>query len=396
MIKESQFKKLSKVFARAQFENAAEKKEKKIELDKLVAGSPEHVKLGKEIGQIRTISDGTKQTYSDVMKSILRTAERDFGVSEWKHLKKEHTEAILQDKIEKGESGQNIRKVMSALDYFQKHATKTRVFKEKHIDLTDHPKNLKMLKDKSVERSYLKSHRYRASKEESLAVIEEMEKRNPFLAAIARYQLLTGFRVSEAIRQEFSHIDLDNDRHGAFKAKGGLNNIVHTGHHASDDKAFVANLIANHDKETNRIFRRQKDDAGNYKSDEQIRLAITRLASRCAKKLGIGGDGLTFSSHCFRGSFGNDRMKYYAKNHVDIDRIIQEKIKEQPRLEKKYDNFEKRIKGKVSEKNRHKREIQLFEKIQWLVSTDLNHSRQDIARYYVSVTAIKSELAKYQ
>ena len=63
------------------------------------------------------------------------------------------------------------------------------------------------------------------------------------------------------------------------------------------------------------------------------------------------------------------------------------------RLKAKYEEFEKRIKEKT--KNPEKREIQDYEKIQWLVSTDLNHSRQDVTRFYVPVSTIKREVAKY-
>ena len=394
MIKDSQYKKLEKVMERAQKENATEKIEKLAALKKLVDGTPEYERLSHEIAQIRTISDGTKQTYYDVLKAVLREAERKFGLTQWKHFKKEQAEQIIQDKIAAGESAQNIRKVVHALDFFQEHATKTRVFKENQVEIADHQKNLQTLKEQKVIRKSADSHRYKATKEESLRVIEEMEKYNPHFASIARYQLLTGFRVSEAIRQKTEHVDLLNDKHHAKGAKGGLDNVVHTDHHTEDDKAFLKRLLAKTESDTGRLFARQKDDKGNYKSDAQIRHSVTRLARRCADRLGIGGDGLTFSSHCFRGAFAIDRMLHYVEKHKEIDRIIEEKIAEQPRLRSKYENFEKRIKNKT--KNPEKRQIQIYEKIQWLVSTDINHSRQDITRYYVSVKEIKAELKKHQ
>lgn len=392
MIKESQFKKLDKVLERAQVENSQFKKQQLKELAKLDEGTKEYDVLSKEISQIRTISDGTKETYSDVLKAVLREANEKFGVKDWKNLKKEHTEKIIQGRIDSGQSPQTIRKVAHALDYFQAHAVQTRVFKEKHIDVTDHEKNLEMLKEQKIIRKSSDSHRYRATKDECLAVVKEMAKYDKSLADVAYYQLLTGFRVSEAIRQKVAHIDLAHDRHHAIGAKGGLDNVVHTNHHSESDKAFIASLAASADPDTGRLFHRVKDKKGNYKSDSQVRQAATRLAARCAVRLGIGGDGQTFSSHCFRGAFGNDRMCHYARHHSVIDEIIAAKIAEQPRFAKKYDNFVKRI----QDKRKTPREIETYEKIQWLVSTDLNHSRQDISRYYVSADEIKAEIAKYQ
>jgi hypothetical protein len=222
-----------------------------------------------------------------------------------------------------------------------------------------------------------------------------MEKRNPYLAAIARYQYLSGFRVSESIRQKGEYIS--ENIHESKKAKGGLDNKVHVDHLTEQEKAFVDDLKKNEDKDTGRIFHRQKDKSGNYKSDEQIRRAVTRLASSCAKKIGIGeSTGKTFTSHSFRGGFAHNRMVHYCKNKKKLDQLIANKIAEDPkRLAKKYRKFEERILNKTDKKRRHLREIHDYEKIQWLVSTDLNHSRQDIVRYYVHAKTIKEELKKW-
>lgn len=393
---DSQLKSLKKILERAQNENASEKKQKLKNLEALVPGSSDYNKLSSDINKIGTISDGTKQTYFDVGKAVLREAYRRYGITKLKHLTPDKTKEIIESKISSGESAQNIRKTIHALDYIQKHAAKTRVFKEKHsIQLTNHTDMLDMLKDKKVIRRSSDSHRYKATKEECEKVIELMQQHNPYLADIAKYQLLTGFRVSEGIRQTSNNIQIDKDIHYAIGAKGGLDNIVHTDHQTEKEKEFMRHLVGNPEQGTNRIFHRQKDIEGNYKSDVQIRKAVTDLASKCAKKLGIGGDnGETFSSHSFRGAFAHSRMEYYARNHQDLDKIIKLKIIEQPRLAKKHANFEKRIKEKCQDPT--SRIIQPFEKVQWLVSTDLNHSRQDIVRFYVSSSKIRDEITRYK
>lgn len=393
---DAQFKKISKVLNRAQVENSEKKKELLRELKNLEKGTSEWDKLSKEINSIRTISDGTKKTYYDTAKAVLRDAYDKYGITHWKELKPEHTQELLLDRIEAGQSASTIRKVAHALDYINLHATETRVFKEKdNFEITNHQVMLETIEEYGIVRKSSNSHRYKASGDECLAVLEEMKKRDPYLASIAEYQYLTGFRVSEAISQKAEHVDLDNDKHHAIKAKGGLNNIVYTNHHTAEEKAFLINLVANSDKETGRIFERRKDEKGNYKSDEEIRRSLTRLASRCAVKLGIGGsNGETFSSHSFRGGFAYNRMTYYCSNKDILDQIIKEKIAEQrDRLESKYEEFERRIKEKC--KNPDERQIQDYEKIQWLISTDLNHSRQDVTRFYVPASTIKNELAKY-
>lgn len=395
---DAQLKKLKKVLARAQQENSATKKELLKELDGLEKGTSEWDKLSNEINKIQTISDGTKENYYNYTAAVLRDAYEKFGVTHFKNLTAEKTEELLMDRIKGGQSPNTIRNVAHALDYVNKHAVKTRVFKEKdNFEITNHSKVLETIKKNDVKRNYKNSHRLKATGDECRAVIDEMRKYNPHLANIAEYQYLTGFRVSEAISQKAESMDLENNKHHAIKAKGGLNNIVHTNHHTEGEKAFLSDLKVNYDKETGRVFARQKDKDGNFKSDKQIRTALTRLARRCADRLGISGPGgETFSSHCFRGGFAHNRMVHYCQNHDRIDQIIAEKIGEQPRLKEKYDEFEKKIRDKIIEENRKDREIQTYEKIQWVISTDLNHSRQDITRFYTSADVIKAELAKYE
>lgn len=72
----------------------------------------------------------------------------------------------------------------------------------------------------------------------------------------------------------------------------------------------------------NKIFHRPKDNKNNYRSDKEIRKAVTDLAKKCAKK---------------------------------------------------YANFEKRIIAKCQVPGA--RVIQHYEKIQWLISTDLTHKK---------------------
>ncbi|WP_442600445.1 hypothetical protein [Neobacillus sp. D3-1R] len=393
---DSQMKSLNKILERAQNENAAEKKLKLKQLEDLVPGSSEYNRLSYEIADIGTISDGTKKTYYDVGKAVMREAYRQFGITKLKHLTPDKTKEIIEDKILRGESPQNIRKTIHALDYIQKHAVKTRVFKENHnIQFTNHTAMLDMLKEKNIIRRASDSHRYKATKEECEKVIGLMRRYNADLADIATYQLLTGFRVSESIRQTTDNVRLESNIHLSIGAKGGLNNVVHTNHHSEIEKEFISRLIENSEPDTNRIFHRQKDGIGNYKSDEQIRKAVTVLANRCANKLGIAGtNGETFSSHCFRGAFAHERMRHYARHYDHLDEIIMKKINEQPRLSKKYANFEKRIKEKCKEPS--SREIQPYEKIQWLISTDLNHSRQDIVRFYISSVTIRNEIDRYK
>ena len=170
---------------------------------------------------------------------------------------------MLLDRIAGGQSASTIRKVAHALDYVNEHATATRVFKEKdNFEITNHQAMLETIEEYGVIRTYKDSHRYKASGDECLAVLEEMEKRDPYLANIARYQYLTGFRVSEAIRQKSEYMDLENGKHHAIKAKGGLNNVVYANHLNNEEKGFLAGLKANYDEETGRILHRQKNNRG--------------------------------------------------------------------------------------------------------------------------------------
>lgn len=346
-------------------------------------------------GTNQGISDGTAKTYSDMNKATLRYAFNKMGVSRVQDLTPAHTQAIIQEKINNGYSANNIRQTAHALEYLQKNAVLTGVFKDKHkVNITNHKQNLRMIKEQKIYRKAEDSHRYKAHREEALKVIEEMKKRNKVYADIARTQLLTGGRVTETARLKAADMDLEHDRITFRKAKGGLTNVVHINHLTSEEKAFLFTL---REKAIDESLFRPKDKNGNYLSiSKQVRKNVTALASKCANKLGIGNEEQTFSSHSFRGAFGYDRADSYARNTSKLDDIIKMKINEQPRLNKRYKDFEKRIKQKVKPSKRSFREIKDFEKIQWLVSTDLNHSRQDVVRYYVSANQIKELINKYK
>ncbi|GEN55509.1 hypothetical protein [Halobacillus faecis] len=393
----AQNKKIEKVLKRAQESNAAKKKELIGELRVHKKGSPEYSRISQEISKVGTISDGTVKTYSDQAKGILKEANQRFGVREWKHFKPEHAQKILQSRIDQGMAANSVRKTAHALEYINKNVNKVNVFKKNQkIEVTDHKKMLETIKQNGVVRRAKDSHRLKANPEQARAVIKEMEKYNKHYADIARYQLLSGFRITEAVSQKAEYIDLENNKHQAIDAKGGLNNVVYTSHHTKEDKEFLQSLKNGQDAETGRVFERLKDKNGNYRKDSSVSKSVTRLARKCADKLGIeGAEGQTFSSHSFRGVYGLERMEEYAAHHDKLDGIIEEKIREQPRLYKKYVNFEARIREKIIVENRGDREITKEEKIRWLVSTDLNHSRQEVVRFYVDNMDISAAVQKY-
>ena len=283
------------------------------------------------------IADGTVQTYTDMNKATMRRAFKNFGISRIQDLKPEHVQSIVQQKINNGNSANNIRQTVHAMKYLQDNVLTTGFFKEKHgINMVNHDANLKMLKDQKIIRRAEDSHRYKAERMEALWVVEEMEKRNKVFADIGKTQLLLGGRVTETARLKAENIDLDGNRVLFKDAKGGLDNVVHINHLSGDEKAFLKDLK---DNAKDGLLFRPRDKLGNYLDKKQVRLGVTELANNCAKKMGVGTEEKTFSSHSFRGAFAHDRGDIYAQNHAHLSRIVDEKIKEQPRLKKRYEEF---------------------------------------------------------
>lgn len=401
------------------------------------------------------IGDGTSETYLEVVAAGIRACKEKYDIADVKKIKFEHIKGIIEDKIAAGESDSTINKWIHGWQKFEKACNDTQFFGEKEIHYMDKEVMKEVKIENSVKRSYKDSHRIVAVEDDCLKVINEMEKRNPDYADVARVQVMLGLRVSEAWSLKPHNIDLENKKVYADNAKGGLNNVVWLNHLTQDDLSFLKELKERPitDVGSGRIFARMKDSKGNYVSDDTMRTRITKAVSRAASKVGLNNietptGTKTFSSHTFRGAFAIARSMEYATNSsTGIDRIIEEKIKEQPRLKAKHQDFEKRIREKVKfseaekkslenkviprriaaelkemgekgeiskgeqkvinrgivprrlmneivEQRRNNRVITDVEKVLWLTSTDIHHSRQEITRVYVPIKRIEDALAK--
>ncbi|GEN55523.1 hypothetical protein [Halobacillus faecis] len=394
----AQDKKIRKVLKRAQRSNAAKKKELLKELEGYTKGTIEYQRTLNRIKQIPTIGDGTVVTYGDKAKVILKEANKKFGIREWKHFKPEHAKELLQDRIDRGLVAGTVRQTCHALEYINKHVNEMNVFKKSQkIEITDHQGMLEKVAENGIVRRAQDSTRLKATPDDCRRVLIEMERYNPRYASIARYEFLSGFRINDSVKQKVMYIDIKNNKHESRKSKGGLNNIVYTSHHNDEDKRFLEEIKRCADQGTGRIFERFKNNEDNYRSDKLVSKSVSELAKRCANRLGIKGPrGETFTSHSFRGGFGLERMEVYAANHERLDEIIKEKIEEQPRLHTRYKAFEGRIRKKIIKENRDARVIQKEEKIRWLVSTDLNHSRQEVVRFYIENMNVIEALKRHR
>lgn len=376
-------KKLARFFEQAQKKKLSNKKPQYDEI------------TGEEIK--RGLADGASETYFDAIQSGRTKIYDKFGISDPLKIKKEHTDWLIREDMA-GLSVNHIKKTEQAFNFLNSHAVASGVYKkvkEEDLDIIDHKEMLEYFREEGIVRSSEHSHRYKANDLECEDVIAEMYAfaggKNAEYADIARFEYLTGGRGIEAIRQQNRYIDLENEKVDFINAKGGLNNTVWAHHWTNEDKKFIKGLIDNAD-EDGRLFR-IKDENGNYRTDYEVKKTVNDMAKRAAKRINLDTGDKEFTAHCFRGGFAYARTtEYTSLSSQQIDEVIRRKIEEQPRLKKRYENFEKHIRDKVQDPD--KRVIEDFEKVQWLVSVDLNHSRQDVVRYYIAVAVIKALLAK--
>ncbi|MCR6463214.1 tyrosine-type recombinase/integrase [Bacillus paranthracis] len=388
-------KKMEKLFEKSQQMKLSNKDKAKLTKDE-----KEAIKQGeKRYESTKGISDGSKETYLKTFERVRKEVYHKFGISDVSKITHQHTKAVIRDRIEAGQSANTIHKVVHAINFVQSVGAETGTFGE-NFNITDHEDTLTYLKNENISRKSADSHRYKANESECEKVINELYtykggKYRDF-ADLAQLQYLSGGRRSEVIGLKSNEIHIDTQKVEFNDAKGGLDNVVWGNHWTRNDTEFVTNLVNN--ATDGKVFR-VKDSSGNYMSQEKVAEKLNTLVKRMAERVGVGTTDKNFTSHSLRGGYAHARVTQYVKQGRSaggLDGIIQQKIQEQPRLQARYHAFQQHILNKSKSENRKNREIKDYEKIQWLVSVDLNHSRQDIVRYYVDSDTIKSEIAQYE
>lgn len=283
-----------------------------------------------------------------------------------------------------------LRSVDDALHAFKESSKASGVFK-REIRLGDKRKISQKLNEEKVYRKAEHSTVLKGSRDSLEKVITELGKmKSPYAQTaidVLRLEFSTGRRISAILRSKVENYDKELEQYRTFGDKGGKDN---ESYFLTKEAREILDRVTDKKSKGDMMFKmpytQKKGRKGQDKTVENMRKHVSRLITTASKRAGVNQGKKTFSSHSCRKGFAVERAMEYAKLTPEQQRAeLQRRRDLDPQLDARIDKVLENIKAKF--KNEAKAELREFtdqEILRLLVSTDINHSRLDVLRYYLS------------
>jgi len=372
------------------------------------------------------VSDRTIATYSEMMKSFMRSANEEFGVADIAKIKKEHIDELVQQRVDNFHAGNtseayNLKTLMASLKFFNKGVQETNVFNyNSKFELGDVDELRESIKEQNVFRKAKASTVLRATPSECNSVLERIAqsgydtKTRNIAYSVAKISLETGGRISAILKLRPSDIKISNESSSEtsngykitfHRDKGGLTRTVEI---AKETAEYIQSLT--HGKKPNqRIFETTRSD-GTYKSVKELRKEVSKVIASAGEHLTRqepvkmkdkdGSEKVVFvtkkaSAHMFRKAFAMAETKrFYDKfaTKSAIRSYVAARIAEDPKIKEKLDTLKDRINKHIPSAERHKRgrNLNREEYAIFFASVSLGHFRNDvITAFYTTMNEVK-------
>jgi integrase len=360
------------------------------------------------------VSDRTIQTYTDMMKSLLREANKRFGVADIKKVEKEQIDEIVQDRINKYHSGDtsqsyNLKTLAAAIKSFNFGVENTRVFKgNQKFEVADPEEIRQKMKDQFVIRKSKASKVLRGTPDECRQVLENIKKTGydtktrEIAYHVSKISFETGGRISAILRLKTGDFKVD-EKKSTITYQGDKGGLTRTVEISKDTAAYLQFLSAGK-KPNERLFSSVRQEDGTFLSVEETRKEISRVISEAGKPLArtemvkmkdaAGNDVMVpvekkVSSHFFRKGFSLDRTQEYYNRFSSksaIDKFIAEKIAENPKVKDKLDV----VRDRINKDRKKPRDLTRQEYAIFATSMDLGHFRNDvISAFYTTFQEVE-------
>lgn len=396
---EASCKKIEKVFEKMQHKKISVKKKK----------WEEKGRKGREPGGI---GENTVETYSELIKSLLRDVNNRYGVADASKITQDMVNQIIQERIDSYHAGNtkeasNLKGLAAAIKAFDLGVQETNIFKNKNkFTLADADEIRERLKEQHIYRHSKTSTVLRATPKESISVLENIKASGydtdirKMAYSVGKIAMLTGGRVSSILSIKSRAISVHQNQITFVGDKGGLTRTVEV------DKAtasFLSELKKERDE--GQVLFTSKRKNGTFKSIKETRKAISRIIDNAGEHLDRvesvkirGKDGghkwvdvkRSFSMHSFRKSFALERTQVYLDKFASrsaLDKYVASRIKEIPKLKVKLDT----VREKVNASRNTKRDLTKTEYAIFFTSVDLGHFRNDvITAFYTSFKEVQS------
>lgn len=347
------------------------------------------------------LSDRTIAKYKYDFNRLMKLVEAETGKTDPMKVKPNDVYRIIDKMVEEYKVGKTanasfLRGIDDSLHAFKEASKASGVFK-RELRLGDKKKIQETLNQEKVYRRASDTSVMKASREDVEKVVRELEKSTSPAKEVAikalKLEFETGRRISAILRSQVGNYDAKSGQYVTYGDKGGKDNetffltpgardILDTVIHKDGAKKSDGDMMF----KIKYIQHRDPNKIGQDKSVESMRKQVSSLLQSAAKRAGVNRGGLTFSSHSCRKGFADERCTFYLTTMTPVER--REELKRRKSLDENLSNrIDKvlehiKLKFKIEE-NAKKRDFTDTEITKLLVSTDINHSRIDVMRYYL-------------
>lgn len=358
----------------------------------------------KKIENENGLSDRTVEKYKYDFHRLLNLVENETGKNDPMKVKpndiyKVIDKMVAEFKVGKTEHASFLRSIDDSLHAF-KVASKASGVYNRELRLGDKRLISEKLNEEKVYRYSGNSTVMKGSRDDLDAVIKELEgSRSPAKQAaitVLKLEFETGRRISAILRSKVGNYDEKTDQYITYGDKGGKDN---ESFFLSSGAKDILNELTKGKNKGDMMFKikysshyKDKNKVGQDKSVESMRKQVSGLIRVAAVRAGVNRGKQNFSSHSCRKGFADERFNVYKTSMTECE--AREELARRRSLDSNLDKRVEKCLDHIKSKfkivaNASEREFTHEEVVKLLVSTDINHSRLDVIRYYLTEYKLK-------
>ncbi|MGM2776251.1 tyrosine-type recombinase/integrase [Bacillus cereus group sp. Bce015] len=355
---------------------------------------------GEITGTDKRYDESSVETYSALVKSLMNTVHKEFGIADIRIVEDKHVREIVNKRVDGYFSGNlseswNVKTMLSAVKAFNLGVEKTNIFKSNKFAIADVDSIKKELREQHVIRNSKASHVLRATPKESEFVLDRIKntgyqtKTRELAFHVSKIAHLTGGRITSILSLKASDIAVTESKIHFIGDKGGLSRSVEVGKETID---YLKSLKEGKEGDQDIFTFHRKN--GTFKKRDTVRREIERIVKdagapltrmekievrdRNGKKKIVEVER-KFTPHAFRKGFAIGRIQHYLKKYPTekaMDKYVAERIREDSKLKQKLDAARERI----NKDRKEPRELTREEYAIFFTSVSLGHFRNSVIK----------------
>jgi hypothetical protein len=315
------------------------------------------------------------ETYLADVKTYIRWAYEKYGVTDFHFHRTNHAEVYITQKMADGHSPYSIFKIVHALAKYQAVLRHQYKYRARIIAKGRVLEEFKKLKFRRRAAEVRKSRKINLEQAQMITgrIAQSKSPNASIFSKVAEFQMMTGSRVTAALRIKRMDIDFENYTVTFVKDKGGRTRTVKV------DKNYMEQLeqqVGNYSPR--RPIFEIRQSSGRQMALRLARLEYQRVYRNAAIKCGLTGA----STHSQRKAYAQSQYEglLMLSWHALREELVDE-MSGDPKL-----RIKERIKKQTRTINRQRitrRRLTREEMARLIVSIHLGHNRLDVMRFYI-------------